>query len=139
MYAAQIAVPQAANPALSAGISEMTSLAATLAAVSLAIFLVLPMFRELIERDGDRQFTNYRKLKKLFRGFTALAVASILFSAATLLGLAGLHWPSTEMLDVQEGASALGIVLSIVAIIIVWSTIASSFKVRLPELDIRQK
>jgi hypothetical protein len=128
VLAASPAVTHVTDAALNQSISDMTTLTAALAAVSLAIFLVLPMFRELIERDGDRQFSNYRKLQKLFRGFTALAVASTLFSVATLLGLAGLHWPSTPLLDSQEVAAAVGLVLSITAIVIVWNTIASSFR-----------
>jgi hypothetical protein len=128
IFAAHSTATNATAAALSQSISGMTALTATLAAVSLAIFLVLPMFRELIEQDRDRQYSNYKKLRKLFRGFEALAIASVLFSAATLLGLAGLHWPSTMLLDIQQLASAVGIALSIAAIVIVWQTIAGSFK-----------
>src|SRR5579872_4594337 len=83
---------------LSSDISNMASLSASLAAVSLAVFLVLPTFRGLIEREQHPGYSEYEKLKRLFRGFTSLGIASILFSIGTALGVIGQHWSCKALL-----------------------------------------
>jgi hypothetical protein len=118
------------NSALLGNITNIMLLSATLAAVSLAIFLVLPSFRGLIEQNGIKEFSGRAQLVSLFRGFTALAIASILFSVATLLGLTGEHWPSNPILYAQQALSAIGLILSMASIVIVWLTISKSFKMK---------
>lgn len=106
----------------------MASLSASLAAVSLAVFLVLPTFRGLIEREQHPGYSEYEKLKRLFRGFTSLGIASILFSIGTALGVIGQHWSCKALLLCQQLACVIGLILSALAIVTVWRTVASSLK-----------
>ncbi|MFF5308791.1 hypothetical protein [Streptomyces massasporeus] len=103
------------------------ALSASLAAVSLAVFLVLPNFRPLVAKNGQG-YSEYVRSRSLFRGFTIVGCACLQFSAATILGIFGSHWPCKIILLIQEALCVFGLVLSMAAIFSVWSTISASIK-----------
>lgn len=108
---------------LGSGISEMTSLGASLAAVTIAIFLVMPVFHAAIAAEGRKVFFGYTRSRRLFAGFTALATASALFIAEVFVGIIGRHIPTSGLLFTQEIMCAIGLLLSFAAIVIVWAVI----------------
>lgn len=110
-------------------IGDTTALAASFAAVSLAIFLVLPTFRHLVTRNEQPRYSDYMRIRSLFRGFTILGCASILFSSASILGIFGAHWPSELILLIQETCCVCGLILSMTAIVTVWADVSISIKV----------
>ncbi|MFD3381168.1 MULTISPECIES: hypothetical protein [unclassified Streptomyces] len=116
------------TPSTADRIADTTALSASLAAVSLAIFLVLPTFRLLVTKSEQLGYSDYIRIRSLFRGFTILGGASILFTVSVILGIAGAHWPCKLILLSQETFCILGLTLSIVAIIKVWTTISINIK-----------
>lgn len=111
------------NACLTSKINEMTALGANLAAVSIAIFLVMPLFRAAISSEGRRVFFGFRQSRRLFFGFTALAAASVLFIFNVLLGIVGRHLPTQALLLAQEALCSAGLVLLVIAVAVVWAVI----------------
>lgn len=116
------------TPSTADHIADTTALSASLAAISLAIFLVLPTFRPLVTKSEQPGYSEYIRIRSLFRGFTVLGGASILFTVSAILGIVGAHWPCKLILLPQETFCILGLTLSIVAIVKVWTTISISIK-----------
>lgn len=108
-------------------IKDTTALAASLAAISVAIFIILPTFHSVIRLQGAPAFSEYATARRIIRGLHVLAVASGLFCAAVIVGIPGRHFPCRLVLYFQEAASAGGMLLFLVAIYIVWKSTATTF------------
>ncbi|GIJ31546.1 MULTISPECIES: hypothetical protein [Micromonospora] len=115
------------DPGLAEPIKDGTALAASLAAVSVAIFIVLPTFHGIIRMRGAPGFSEYAAARRVLRGLHALAFASALFSAAVVVGIVGRHFPCRLVLYAQEGLTVVATLLFFVAIYVVWRSSVHTF------------
>ncbi|WP_444947144.1 hypothetical protein [Micromonospora ureilytica] len=115
------------DPSLAEPIKDATALAASLAAISVAIFIVLPTFHSIIRLQGAPGFSEFVAGRRVLRGLHALAFASGLFSASVVLGVPGRHFPCKLVLYGQEGMTTLATLLFFVAIYVVWRSSVRSF------------
>ncbi|MGW5555591.1 hypothetical protein ACWER9_00015 [Micromonospora sp. NPDC003944] len=118
------------DPGLAEPIKDATALAASLAAISVAIFIVLPTFHSIIRLQGAPGFSEFMAGRRVLRGLHALAFASGLFSASVVLGILGRHFPCKLVLYGQEGMTTLATLLFFVAIYVVWRSSVRSFNDR---------
>ncbi|MFG3698053.1 hypothetical protein ACLMMQ_30020 [Bacillus mobilis] len=115
------------DPSLAEPIKDATALAASLAAISVAIFIVLPTFQKIIQLQRAPGFSEFADSRRVLRGLHALAFASGLFSASVVLGIPGRHFPCKLVLYGQEGMTTLATLLFFVAIYVVWRSSVRSF------------
>jgi hypothetical protein len=112
--------------ALGEQITDGTALAANLAAISLAIFVVLPTFHAIVRIQRAPGFSERVGMRRVRRAFAAIGTASCLFTAAVVVGVAGRHLTCRLILYFQEAATVAGALLFFVAIYLIWRSATSS-------------
>jgi hypothetical protein len=107
-------------------LTDGTVLAASLAAISLAIFMVLPTFHAIVRLQGTPGFSGRIGMRRIRRAFAAIGTASCLFTAAVVVGITGRHLTCRLVLYAQEALTVAGTLLFFVAIYLVWRSAISS-------------
>jgi len=101
-------------------LADGTALAANLAAISLAIFVVLPTFHAIVKMQRAPGFSERVGMRRIRRAFAAIGTASCLFTLAVIVGIFGNHLRCRPVVYIQEATTLGGTLLFFVAIYFVW-------------------